>query len=86
MKKRTAVICQLITLSTPMLLTTATAGGMVVQVREFSMLHAALAAVVMRPARAPGKLIGEISAMPWPEQMIEKIEPEIRRLRRRRHS
>ncbi len=54
MTKRTAVICQLMMLSTPMLLTTATAGGIVVQVSEFSMLHAAFAAVVMRPARAPG--------------------------------
>ena len=51
----TAVIRQLTMPSTAMLLITAAAGGMVVQVSEFSRLKAALAAVVMRPARAPGK-------------------------------
>ena len=38
-----------------MLLTTATAGGIVIQVSEFSMLQEASAAVVTRAARAPGK-------------------------------
>ena len=37
-----------------MLPITATPGGIVVQVSEFSISHAALAAAVMRPASAPG--------------------------------
>ncbi len=50
----TAVKCQLIVPSTKMLAITATPGGIVVQVSELSMSHAALAAAVMRPASAPG--------------------------------
>ena len=38
-----------------MLPTTAAPGGMVVQVSEFSMVQAAFAAAVMRPASAPGR-------------------------------
>ncbi len=37
-----------------MLLSTAVPGGMVVQVSEFSIVQAVLAAVEMRPASAPG--------------------------------
>ena len=37
-----------------MLLRTAAAGGIAVQVREFSMIQAESAAVVMRAASAPG--------------------------------
>jgi hypothetical protein len=50
----TAVICQLMVLSNAMLLSTAVPGGIVVQVREFSMVQAVLAAVEIRPASAPG--------------------------------
>ena len=50
----TTVKCQLIVPRTKMLATTATPGGIVVQVSELSMSHAAFAAAVMRPASAPG--------------------------------
>ena len=50
-----AIIGQLTRPSTAMLVTTAAAGGRVVQASEFSRVNAALAAVVTRPATAPGK-------------------------------
>ena len=55
MMNSTTVIFQLMTLSTAMLLITAAPGGSVVHATDCSMLHAALAALVMRPASAPGK-------------------------------
>ena len=48
------VIFQLMIPSTAMLVMTAAPGGIVVQVRDCSMLHDAFAALVMRPASAPG--------------------------------
>jgi hypothetical protein len=51
----TTVRCQLTIPRTAILLTTAAAGGIVVQVSEFSIVSAAFAAVMMRPASAPGK-------------------------------
>ena len=56
-----------------MLLRTAAAGGIAVQVREFSMIQAESAAVVMRAASAPGKLVGEI-ARAMAGEMIEQLE------------
>jgi hypothetical protein len=50
----TAVKCQLIVPRSRMLAITAMPGGIVFQVSELSMSHAALAAAVMRPASAPG--------------------------------
>jgi len=50
-----------------MLPTTAAAGGRVIQVTALSTLNAALAAVVTRPARAPGKRSAKYRE-PWPER------------------
>jgi hypothetical protein len=62
MDPRTAAIAasapvrrQLTTPSTAMLLKTAAAGGIVFQASRFSIANAALPAVAMRPANAPGK-------------------------------
>ena len=55
MTSSAAVMRQSIEPSIPMLMSTAEAGGIVVQVSELSIVQAALATVVMRPASAPGK-------------------------------
>ena len=54
MTNSTRVIGQSMKPSTAMLLRTAAAGRNCVQVSEFSMIQAELAAVVMRAASAPG--------------------------------
>ena len=54
MTNRIAVMRQSMMLSSATLLSTAVAGGIVVQVSEVSIVQAVLAAVVMRPASAPG--------------------------------
>ena len=47
-----------------------------VQVSEFSISHAALAAAVMRPASAPGKLLDEI-ARAVAGEMIEQLDADV---------
>ena len=63
----TAVSFQLMVPSTKMLPITASPGGIVFQVNEFSMVHAAFAAAVIRPARAPGKRSTKYR-VPWPDR------------------
>ncbi len=73
---RTAVSFQLMMLSKAMLESTAMPGGMVFQVSELSMVQAAVAATVMRPARAPGKLFDEITRAVT-GQMVEQLQPDV---------
>src|SRR5260221_13156497 len=74
-KARHAVSRQFTVPSTAMLLTTAAAGGIVVQARRFSMLNAALPAATIRPARAPGKRSAKKRAMT--RQMLEQVDTKV---------
>ncbi len=65
------VICQLINDSSNTELTTAAMGGIVVQVVEVSMVQVAIAAVVIRPASAPGKRSAKYR-VPWLDRCSNK--------------